>query len=229
MTQHIELTLNAEIISVDGVVNGESYAFALTGSVDGMSVWSTEVPRSADEIYRVSVTATNQRGISTQFSTVIYYGLHLVTDRTQFDVDRVNKLAEKGWENMTPEERSEWGNGLKGAYNCTDLNRVQSAVRYLRDRLVAVGYSVELSDAKTWTLQDVPTQTEMAEYLADVRAIRGVFTLLSTTPPVPDTMVGLTYIKANHIEQILLDVDMLLSGMIANYVYSGEIFGGELQ
>lgn len=227
MTQLIELTLNAEIVSVDGVVNGESYAFAMTGSVDGMSIWSASVTRAVDDIYRVSITAVNHVGTSSQLSTVIYYGLHLITDRTQFDVDRVNALAKKGWANMTEAEREEWNNGLKGAYNCTDLNRVQSAVRYLQDRFASAGYFVELSDAKTWTLQDTPSLDDMAEYLADVRAIRGVLALFETTPNVPDTMVGLTYIKANHIEQILLDVDRLLSNMIANFVYSGEIFGGE--
>ena len=69
----------------------------------------------------------------------------------------------------------------------------------------------------------------MQNYLADVEAIRGVLTLLKTTPLVPDTMVGLTYIKANNIEQILLDVDRLLSNMIAGFIYSGDIFGGELR
>ena len=229
MTQLIELNLNPEIISVDGVVNGESYAFALTGSVDGMGVWTAAVTRADDDIYRVSITAVNQRGSATELSTIIYYGLHLITDRTQFDVDRVNTLAQKGWANMTAEERSEWSVGLKGAYNCTDLNRVQSAVRYLQDRLAAVGYPVELSDAKTWTLQDVPTRADMTEYLEDIKAIRGVFALFKTTPAVPDTMGGLTYTKANQIEQILVDVDVLLSNMIASFLYSGDIYGGELR
>jgi hypothetical protein len=229
VTQLIELTLNAEIVSVDGVVNGESYAFAMTGSIDGMGIWSATVPRAEDDIYRVSITATSHMGTTSQLSTIIYYGLHLITDRTQFDVDRVNMLVKKGWANMTPEERSEWENGLKGAYNCTDLNRVQSAVRYLRDRFADVGYFVDVSDAKTWTLQDAPTRADMAEYLADIKAIRGVLAPFNTTPAMPGTMVGLTYIKANQIEKILLDVDSLLSNMIASFVYSGDIFGGELQ
>jgi hypothetical protein len=227
VTQQIELTLNADIVSVDGVVNGESYAFALTGSVDGMGVWSAAVTRAEDDIYRVSITATNQRGSSSQLSTIIYYGLHLITDRTQMDVDRVNMLVKKGWANMTAEERSEWESGLKGAYNISDLNRVQSAVRYLSDRLAAVGYPLKLSEVKNWTAQDVPTRSDLENYLADVRAVRGVFTLLKTTPPAPETMIGLNYIRANNIEQILLDVDMLLSNMIASFVYSGDIFGGE--
>lgn len=229
MTQVIELTLNAEIISVYGVVNGESYTFALTGSLDGMGIWSAAVARADDDIYRVSITAMNHSRLTTRMDTVIYFGLHLVTDRTQFDVDRAKALAKKGWANMTPEERSEWEGGLKGAYNATDLNRVQSAVRYLADRLSDAGYRLELSETKTWSVKDAPTQTDLANYLADVKAIRGAFALLQTTPPAPDTMIGLNYIKANNIEQILLDVDGLLSNIIANYVYSGDIYGGELQ
>lgn len=229
MTQLIELTLNAEIVSVYGEVNGESYDFELTDSVDGMGIWTATVPRAEDDIYRVSITAMNRSRLTTRMDTVIYYGLHLITDRTQLDVDRVNVLAKKGWENMTPEERSEWEIGLKGAYNCTDLNRVQSAVRYLQNRLAGVGYFVTLSDSKNWMVQDVPTLTDMQNYLADVAAIRGVMTLLNTTPPVPDTMVGLTYIKANQIEQILLDVDQLLTNIIASFTYSGEFYGGELK
>lgn len=229
MTQQIELTLNAEIISVDGVVNGESYAFTLTDSVDGMGVWTAVVARADDGVYRVAVIAVNRNGIATKYATIIYYGLHLITDRTQQDVNRVNMLARKGWENMSPEERSEWENGMKGAYNNTDLNRVQSAVRYLQDRFADVGYFIELSDQRTWTKQDVPTMTELQNYLDDVAAIRNVLTLLKTTPSAPDTILGFNYVKANDIEQILMDVDTLLSNMIAGFLYSGDIFGGELQ
>lgn len=229
MTQVIELTLNPEIITVDGVVNGERYAFTLTSSTDNMAIWTATVPRAEDDIYRVSVTLTNARGIVDQLTTTIYYGLHLITDRTQFDVDRVNTFRERGWAKLTPEERSEWESGMKGAYNCTDLNRVQSAVRYLGDRFASVGYPLELSEAKTWTVQDVPTLTDLENYLADVRAIRGAITLFKTTPPTPDTMIGLNHIRANDIEQILLDADRLLSNTIASFVYSGDIFGGELQ
>lgn len=229
MTQVIGLTLNAEIISVYGVVNGDSYTFALTDSVDGMGIWTASVPRAEDNVYRVSIIAVNQSGLSSRLDTVIYYGLHLVTDRTRLDVDRVNELAKKGWDNMTPDERTEWELGLKGAYNCTDLNRVQSAVRHLSDRFANVGYPLKLSNPKTWTVQDVPTPSELEMYLADVRAIRGVLTLLETTPRVPDTMNGFTYLQANDIEQILEDADTLLTNTISSFVYSGDIFGGELQ
>ena len=228
MTQTVELTLNPEIVSVDGVVNGESYAFTLTGSVDGMSVWSTDVPESEDHVYRVEVTATSQTGVTSTMSTILYYGLHLITDRTQFDVDRVNSLATKGLANMSAAEREEWSAGLKGAYNSTDLNRVQSAARYVQERLRTVGYNVTLSNLKTWTPQDFPTKQDMDNYLNDIRAIRSVLAVMSTTPAVPDSMVNLTYVKANAIEQILMDVDTLLANMISSFVYAGDIYGGEV-
>ena len=229
MTQTIDITLNSEIVSVDGVVNGERYAFTLTGTVDDMSIWSATVPRSEDNIYRVvlTVTCVRERCVPT-LSTTLYYGLHLITDRTQFDVDRVNMLSRKMWHEMTPEEQSEWDMGLKGAYNCTDLNRVYAAVRYLQNRLSDIGYFVNVNDQKTWVVQETPTTKDMSDYLDDIRAIRNVFTLFKTTPLVPDTMVGFTYTKANDIEQILLDVDQLISNTIASFVYSGEFLGGEI-
>lgn len=229
MTQQIELTLSTDIVSVDGVVNGEGYTFTLTGAKDGMSVWSADVARAEDDVYRITITATNVLGTFSQLSTVIYYGLHLITDRTLADVERVAALAKKGWENMTPAERSEWERGMKGAYNYSDLNRVQSAVRFLRDRLSGAGYTVTISDHKTWMTNDVPTRTDMANYLADVRAIRNVYALPETTPQVPNTMARLNYVRANNIEQILAEVDRLSAGVVPHVVQSGEIYGGEWQ
>ena len=84
----------------------------------------------------------------------------LVTDRTQAHVDRLKALMRIGWQNMTDEEKAEYlGGGLeqlrdannqplfdsnneplysndsggvqKGAYNYTDLNRVEEAVDYI--------------------------------------------------------------------------------------------------
>lgn len=227
MTRTVELSLNPEVVSVTGVVNGESYTFALTGELDGMGIWSATVTRADDDIYRVSITAVNQYGVTTEISTTLYYGLHLITDRTQADVDKVNALKQKGWRNMTEEECSEWRAGLKGAYNTTDLNRVQTSVSYLRDRLANAGYPVGISVVKTWTEQDTPTVRDMTEYLNNVRAIREALAVMASTPQVPDTMAGLTYIKANEIEMILRDVEQLISNMVSTFAYSGDLYGGE--
>lgn len=58
----------------------------------------------------------------------------LITDRTTSDVARVHELAVKGYAGMTAAELA----GMKGAYNDVDLNRVGTALNYLRDRLTGV-------------------------------------------------------------------------------------------
>ena len=49
----------------------------------------------ADETYRVAITAVNAAGVATPFALTLYYGLHLITDRTQADVSRVSILKDR--------------------------------------------------------------------------------------------------------------------------------------
>lgn len=65
----------------------------------------------------------------------------LITDRTQADVNRALTLSAKGWAAMTAAEKEEFEAGMKGAYNATDLNRVNAAMEYLEARFKAMGYT----------------------------------------------------------------------------------------
>lgn len=153
--------------------------------------------------------------------------LELITDRTAQDVQRWQELKAKGYAAMTPEERAEWDTS-KGAYNYTDLNRVEDAVAYLAARLNALGYRVVIPYTRTWAVTDVPTVADMTRYLENVRAIRAAYTRFSTTPAAPASMNKLTYETANDIEQILKDVETLIENMVAAFTYSGDIYGGEI-
>ena len=68
----------------------------------------------------------------------------LITDRTQSDITRWRTLHDKGWANMTADEKTEWTAGMKGAYNATDLNRVNNALIYLRDLFGGFGFSADI-------------------------------------------------------------------------------------
>lgn len=153
--------------------------------------------------------------------------MEFITDRTALDITQARKYRSAGWNNLTAAERAEWTAGLKGTYNYTDLNRVEAAVAVLRDRLVAEGYPIEIEDTRTWAKTDVPTAAEMSRYLRNVQAIREAFAVKPTTPRAPSSMAGLTYVGANAIEQILKDVEQLLTNMVLAYTYSSEIYGGE--
>ena len=223
-TQTLRVSLPSEIIYVSGTVNGKAYTWTL---VDGS--WQAIVDRAADDTYAVALTAVNALGTSTNYTLTLYYGmLNLITDRTQADVERVRQLAQKGFGNMTADEKTEWLNGLKGAYNASDLNRVGAAVAYVAGRLTGYGYAVNVSPRQDWQGADIPTPESMTAYLADVAALRAALTVAAGTPEVPEDMDRLTWKEANDIEKILVDVDELLTRMAAAWFYSGELYAGEV-
>lgn len=223
-TQTLRVSLPSEIIYVSGTVNGKAYTWTL---VDGS--WQAIVDRAADDTYAVALTAVNALGTSTSYTLTLYYGmLNLITDRTQADVDRVRQLAQKGFGNMTADEKTEWLNGLKGAYNASDLNRVGAAVAYVAGRLTGYGYAVSVDPRQDWQMADIPTPESMTAYLADVATLRAALTVAAGTPEVPEDMERLTWKEANDIEKILVDVDELLTRMAAAWFYSGDLYAGEV-
>lgn len=129
---------------------------------------------------------------------------------------------------MTAEEKSEWAAGMKGAYNASDLNRVQDAVRTLGKILTDYGYIVQ-QKAETlnriWEHEDIPTVAQMQEYLENVRLILSV---LPVTAEIPDSMNKLNYSGANDIEKAILAVEDAIHRMELAFIPCGEaICGGD--
>ncbi len=153
---------------------------------------------------------------------------NLITDRTQADVDRYAELQSKGFRGMTDEEKSEWKTTLKGAYNFNDMNRVESAVEYVSNRLTEAGYVVLPIVKKDWTGNDKPTLDDIKRHMKNIADIRAALTIFSTTPESPTTEKRLTYQMANDMEQILIDVDDLISRMVSAYFYSNDLYSGEV-
>lgn len=221
----IRLTLPAATVYVSGTVNGVAATWT---NVEGYD-WQAIVDRSDDDIYLVELTIIDSLGQSTAASVTLYYGLlNLITDRTIEDVNRVKELSAKGWAAMTEAEKAEYLADMKGAYNASDLNRVGAAVEYIARRLSDNGYVVEVTARQNWTRADIPTQEEMAIYLADVETIRSALAVMPTTPETPDDADNLTYIEANNIEQIMLDVDALITTMMLSFVYCGVHYSGQI-
>lgn len=167
----------------------------------------------------------------------------LITDRTAADVSRVKTIAAKAWTGMTDAEKNEWSAGIKGAYNASDLNRVGAASEDLASKFRVVGYTLpgyarirvardesesDALDPYTWYVSDVPTATQMEQYLRNIETLRSRITAVETTPETPESMAGLTVDKANAIEQILIDTDTLLARSQQAVYYSGELYAGEV-
>ena len=153
---------------------------------------------------------------------------NLITDRTQVDVERYAELKAKCLRGMTAEEKAEWETVLKGAYNYTDMNRVESAVEYVANRLTEAGYVVLPVIKKNWNGNDKPTLNDIKRYMKNIADIRVALTTFSDTPEAPTTEKRLTYQMANAMEQILVDVDDLVSRMVSAYFYSNDLYSGEV-
>lgn len=140
--------------------------------------------------------------------------LELITDRTEQDVQRWEYLKSKNLENMTTSERNEWAEGLKGSYGATDLNRVGEATDYIADQIRDSGYIVTLKPVKTdWTIQDKPTPQQLDDYLDNISILKEILSGFPGIPNVPPDIKELTYEQANEIEQILFDIELMITKM----------------
>ncbi len=155
----------------------------------------------------------------------------LITDRNQTDINALDALEAKIKANTaTVSEVAEYALGRhRAGYNATDMNRVGSAIRYLADTLNTYGYSVTVNPKTDYAQDDgFLTPEQLDDYLEQVKIIRGVILLPPETPDVPPDMLGLTLEEANDIERILVEIDTMLQNMKATWVYSGEVYAGEV-
>lgn len=196
--------MSAQVLSV----SLPSEIIYVSGTVNGTAytwtlmegAWTATVERAANDTYHVALTAVTAAGTSTSYALTLYYGLlTLVTDR-----------------------------GAGTYYNASDLNRVGAAVQYVAERFAAQGYAVAVSPKTDWLASDIPTASELETYRQNIAALRALLAVMPTTPEAPDSMAGLTYTEANDIEQILLDLDTLLTNAALAWYQSGDIYAGEV-
>lgn len=163
-------------------------------------------------------------------------GIEMITDRSQYDVDVVKLLFKKGIPKMTDSEKESFLLCLKGAYNYTDFNRVESAVEYLFDfvytsldeikskadelgvywnELFDVPYNpkdYEYVDVKTdWNISDILTEKQRERYLNNIIYILG--SLNHDSSLIPKKMAGMTYDDANNIERSLENLNYSLTSL----------------
>ena len=225
----LSINLSTDVVYVSGTVNGKSYTFTLQEVTGSFSTWTAEVDRATPDVYVCELTAIDNRGNTATLTTTLYYGLQLITDRTESDVERAKELNDRGFGDWTDEEVTEFLNGLKGAYNASDLNRVESAVSYVFGRFAANGYDYPVPQIKnTWQISEFMDSEETKRYLGNIRQLRARITVPIGTPEVAEDMEQFTFGKANDLERILEILDECISKLEQSFVYSGEIFGGEL-
>ena len=163
---------------------------------------------------------------------------NLVYDRTSEDVAEVRRLLAKldpeTGDGLTAAEQAKWDAGLKGAYNFTDLNRVEQAVKTLAAALTSAGYPVEITpvlkggkaEDREWREGDVLYRPQWTTYLDNVQRLRDAYYTLAETGELPAPEDKLKYTGANTIEKVLADIDLLLDGMKSIYRRAGTFTAG---
>ena len=91
-------------------------------------------------------------------------GVEMITDRSASDVLFAKNLIKKCFQNMTEDEKNRFLSGLKGAYNYSDVNRVETAIKYFVDTMLQI-YEQNIQLAKElgvdWAeIYDVPYNPE---------------------------------------------------------------------
>nr|DAH84456.1 MAG TPA: hypothetical protein [Caudoviricetes sp.] len=148
--------------------------------------------------------------------------MNLVYDRTAQDVETAR--TQRGTA-LTP---------LKGCYNVSDLNRVESAVKLLAAALTSAGYPVEVTpvlkgskaEDREWQEGDIVRRAQWMTYLGNVQRLRDAYHTLAETGELPAPGDKLGYVGANTIEKVLADIDLLLDGMKASYRRCGTFRAG---
>ena len=105
----------------------------------------------------------------------------------------------------------------KGAYNYSDLNRVERTVKEISEKL-----GLHLITNTDWAMWDIPRLADMERYLYNIRVIKNA---IASTTSLPTNMVGLTYNDANNIEKILLEATNKIK---ESAVFCGDIMCGEV-
>lgn len=209
MMQTFSVNLPSSTIYVSGTVNGVSVVWTNTHD----NTWEAVSEKSSDNKYAVELQIIDSTGKVSAKSITIYYGLNLITDRVASDV----------------------GNNYKGKYDWEDLNRVESAVVYLIDRLQSlpillkdfasenevawddffdVPYNPDdynLITKTVWQREEIPVIEELQRYLNNVKKLRAA--LEYETENLPDNMLFLTWDGANAIEKALELLDSEISNL----------------
>lgn len=113
----------------------------------------------------------------------------LITDRTQADVTgRVPGRC---------------------AADYNTLNRVEQACAYIADYL---GVKIE---TKTWQMQEWRTASEMQRIRNNIQTLKDAYFVRASTPQLPTAINYTSVTEANHIEQILADIDYMHESMLS--------------
>lgn len=126
-----------------------------------------------------------------------------IIDRTQADVDLIR---------LDPTNSN-----TKGAYNYTDLNRIENNCEYLMNLLNNTYYyknPISLIIKTNWNVIDIPTISQFNRIRDNLETLKSCFYAIKTESIIYSNSIN--YIKANALEKILFDIDFYIKDITRN-------------
>ena len=146
-----------------------------------------------------------------------------VYDRTHEDVEfATRKIAE--WVSAVITGQPLIVYDLKGCLNVTDINRIETDIAYLSERLGGYYYRSGAT-SKVWDKSGIPDSTDTNRIINNVKSMIKVFCQKSTAPPVPNNLLG--YEEVNAIEKNLALIKELIEYMVSSFKYCGVTQSGQ--
>lgn len=179
-------------------VTGTVNGVAATWTLTAPNRWSTVVDRSPDDKYTIVLSAYDAVGNHTDYTITMSYGVNAQWDWTVGDY-----------------------------LNADDMNRIEGNVAVLRDLLLMYGYSVPITSRQEWVREDFPTRSEVDRIRANIDALQTGFYTLPDWREITYNNT-LDFNQANAWEYDLNTIDVWLGRMVAAFMYSNEIYGGEV-
>lgn len=112
----------------------------------------------------------------------------------------------------------------KAYYNYTDINRIEEWCEYLANKLNNYNYTVDIIVKTNWAMTDFPTVSEMERIRGNIDILKERYFAFTE---VPDNLNFMGIEKANAIEKILEEINVILKNMENYFVHSGVASCGQ--
>lgn len=106
-----------------------------------------------------------------------------------------------------------------------DLNRIESAVKYLSELLNAYGYSNITTNKTDWRIYEIRKQEDCDRIKSNYEALKNAYACKFDVPAFNWSTIQ----EANNIEKILADIEVLINKMEAVFRYSNTFNAGGME
>ena len=129
-------------------------------------------------------------------------------------VERVKEYDLIGYQNLTEEQKQEWDNGMEGALNFSDLNRIENNIGYLAEKtLISLNIKID------WNYNNVFDLANANRILVNIQRLCRRFRF-ENQPTIPGAPLN-DYRKINTIEMLLYSMYRALDRIeLPNFITS---------